>query len=512
MNKWIVVILIFLFSVILRAWNLNEMGRTWDEPAQAVDGYNLIRLAKDGNFFDRYWYDHPDHPPLTKYLYGLLLHFDIKNTHPTSMPYFRHNEPTFYYDWTYARTVSIFFSSLTIVFVVLFGWHYISAFVGIIAGIILAMLPFLLGLSQLATIESILIFFFTVSVYSFLSFLKKSSIKNIIQTGILIGLALGTKYTNALLYPILIWILLLWFVHVRNKEQRITISLKVFVIFLVSVVTFFLLWPMPWFHLKEVLTYNYNLRIVGTNESVPEIFFGKLILVPKVYYLVHFLITTPFFLLVLFLIGLLAINKKIQVTKKWIMYVLVIWFVFPFIQSLYNFRQHGIRYIIEIYAPFSLIAAFGFDYIVSKFTKSIKRKILYFVPVAIYMFMVLVKITPYYLDYFNILVGGTKGVYEKRLFQLGWWGQGIKEAVLYVAKNASPNASVGLAVEPLTSVPQVKNLVFSKYSNDKLYDYVLVSYFMVTREGFDDSKIKKNYNRIYSVSADGASLVDVYKQ
>lgn len=507
MNKWFIIFLIFSFSVLLRLWNLNQMGRTWDEPAQAVDGYHFIKLIKKQDFGNPYWYNHTDHPPLTKYLYGLALHLDVANNTLIPSPYYDFKTPTFHYDWTYTRLVSVIFSSLTVILILLIGWRYFSPFIGIVASVILSTLPFFLGLSQIATIESVLIFFFTASVYSFLLFLDKPTIQLLIITGILTGLALLTKYTNILLFPLFIWIYLLYFVYKNKKnEWKYRKYGKILYILIISLATFFLLWPMPWFHLPQVLDYNSKLRI--SKYSVPEVFFGRLMLVPKIYYVVHFLITTPLLILGLFLTGLKYISDK----KKWILYTLIAWFVLPFIQSFYNFRQHGIRYIIEIYAPFSLIAAIGFDFIVSKLTKNIWIKILYFIPILIYMFIVLVRITPYYLDYFNELVGGPKGVYEKRLFQLGWWGQGIREAVLYVAKVAPYNSRVGLAVEPLTSVPPVNNLRMSRYEEDKSYDYILVSYFMVVRERFDDSRLKKNYNHFYSVLADGASLIDVYKR
>ena len=491
MNKWFIVLLIFLFSTILRLWNLNQMGRTWDEGAYVEMGYRFVQLIQKGDFTNSYWYKTSDAPPFARYVYGLVGQLDISH-----------------YDYTFSRLVSVLLSSLSTAIVTLIGWKYVSSFVGITAGLIFATLPFFLGFSQLATLESFIMFFFTASVYYFLDFLENLSLKKMIITGVLIGFSLLTKYTNILLLPLFILIYLLWYFHVGRNRGYKRLNYKLVGIFITALITFFLLWPMPWLHLKEVINFNYEWRIIGSKHSVPEVFFGRLMLTPKIYYIVHFLITTPLIILGLFFVGLKNISDK----KKWVLYALVAWFVLPFAQSLYNFRQHGIRYIIEIYAPFSLIAAIGFDYLVSKFTKSIKTKVLYLIPVVIYMLIILIKITPYYLDYFNILVGGAKGVYEKRLFQLGWWGQGIKEAVLYVAKNARTNARVGLAVEPLTSVPPIKHLKMYSFEKDKAYDYVLVSYFMIVREGFDDSSIKKNYNLVHSVSADGASLIDVYQR
>lgn len=509
------VILIFVFSVLLRLWNINSMGRTTDEAAQAVDGYDYLQLIRNGDFNNKYLYDHPYHPPLSKYLYGLTMYTAISDPHPTKHPILLTGEPTFQYDWTSARLLSVIISSLSVILVTLIGWEYISATVGIIAGIIFAMLPFFLSLSQLASIESVLMLTFTASVYAFLKLLEKLSWKNIILTGVLFGLAMGTKYTNILLIPIFLSVYILWYIYVGKRKQSIW-NPRILSIFPIAFLVYFLLWPMPWFHLKEVIAQNYQLRIKETGLPVPEVFLGRLILVPKEYHVVYFLITTPLLILALFFYGLKHIydfrfSKNNLPRSKLIFYSLVVWFTIPFIQSLYNFRQHGVRYIIEIYAPLALISAIGFESFISLFFKSFRIKLLFFIPVVIYLFLTLLSISPYYLDYFNGLVGGPKKVYEKKLFQMGWWGQGLREASLYIEKNAPKGSQVGLAVEPASSVMPQENIHFSTYTDRKRYDYVVVSYYAIVREGFDDSSVKKNYKPVYNVLANGAALVTVYK-
>ena len=49
------------------------------------------------------------------------------------------------------------------------------------------------------------------------------------------------------------------------------------------------------------------------------------------------------------------------------------------------------------------------------------------------------------------------------------------------------------------------------YKDSEQYDYVIVSHYMLIREGFDDTEIKKHYTPIYFVKADGAVLVTVYQ-
>jgi len=526
--KFFIIALVFLFAVILRLWNLNEMGRTWDEHSYVINGYNFIEFLKKGDINNKYFYENTDHPPLARYLYGIASLFDVKDKNPNKNYFYSQTEPTFKFDLTYSRLVSVIFSSISVIFVVLIGWQ-ISALVGIVAGLILTTLPFFLGLSQLVTLESFIMLFFTATIYFFFLFLNTNKKKHLILSGIMLGFSMLTKYTNVMLYPLLLIIYLIYYFK-SNHKKKIPFT-KVLLIFSISIFIFIFMWPMPWFHLKDVFEYNQKLRFADTQYSIPEVFFGKLLLVPVFYYVVHFIITTPLATLLLFLLGLKVVSdinvktnklnikssfllknvEKIGSNKiNWVLISTVVWFCFPFLQSFYNFRQHGIRYIIQVYAPFSIISAIGFMWVFNLFKKSWQKTLIILIGI-IYLIIPLLRISPYYLDYFNSLVGGSKNVYEKKMFQMGWWGQGLKEAAVYLNNNAKKGSTVGLAVVPLFSVPEMKNLIQENYNSSKTYDYVMVSYFNVVREGFDDSIIKNKYKLVYAVMADGAHLVDVYR-
>lgn len=514
-NKiFIISAFIFLFAFFLGIWRINDVGRTWDEPAQAIDGYNFLELIIKGDFKNQYFYDHPYHPPLTKYLYGFAAHFDIASKNSPT-PFFLQGEPVFKYDWTTVRLISVIFLALSCLLVFLIAKKYFGLLVGFFSGIILSTLPIFLGMAQLATIESVLVFTFTATVYSFLLFIEKPSKLRIIVTGVLLGLALLTKYTNVLLIPLMFLILIVW-IRFGNKSnsKNMPVFFQILLIIVISFIVFFILWPMPFFHISQFISYNSQLRFAQTAHSVPEVFFGKLMFVPKIYYFIFFLITTPFITLLSFFIGAKKLSYLLTSNsfknKKWVIYSVIFWFCLPFIQSFYNFRQQGIRYVIEIYAPFSIVAAIGIDYLLS-LTKNQKKRIVIVVLFISYLLIVLVRISPYYFDYFNIVVGGSKGVYAKKLFHLGWWGEGIKEATLYLKNNALKNSTIGAAVMPLTSVPPVTSLSITKYDDKNKYDYVMVGYFNIVREKFNNEKIIQNYFPVYDVLADGAKLITVYK-
>jgi len=506
--KLFAVLVIFTLAFSVRVNSLNQMGRTWDEEFSLREGYIMDNFIKKGDFLDNYFIQQYNHFPLLKYVYGVTANLDLKSVDKGA--------PVFNYDFTYSRLLSAVVGSLSAVLVLLIGWEYVSSFVGLTAGIIFATLPFFIGFSQLASIESFIMFFFTAAVYSFMRLLKKYSLKKVILTGVLVGLALQVKQSNLLLFPTFGFIYLAWYFNEKHKESSKFINkelMSIIYIFLVSLVVFILVYPPILFHLSEVLAIQRTTYAVTT--PTPEVFWGRLILSPIIYFPTLFFITTPVMVIILSLLGLLAINK----TKSWILYSFIIWFCAPFLHSFYPFRYHGVRFIIEIYVPLSILAAMGVDYVIKKLKYGKKAQITSLTLILLYMFSILYQMRPYYLDYFNELVGGPKGVYDKRYFELGWWGEGLREAGYYLKDKAKPGSSVGLFISPPHVFPPISSLKLVSIDPNKgvykpsvKYDYVIVNYYRVLREGFDDSGIKRDYKLIYQVKADGAPLVDVYSK
>lgn len=510
MNKWLIILLIFLFSVSLRLWNLNEIGRTWDELEYVEPGYKMIELMKNKDFDNSLFYTTYNHPPLVKYLYGITAHFDVER-------YLPNGEAIFKYDLTYSRLLSAILFSLGVAIVVMIGWKISSPTVGILSGIILAMLPFSLGLSQLVTTESLKIFIYPLTVYVYILLIEKFSWKRVFVAGIITGVTLQSKQSNFLIIPMLSTMFFFQYRQLKGNGKAAYVSTRIKAILsvsLIGIVVFILIWPQVVFHFKEVYAIHQTLwnvqfspKIWQITLSPPEIFFGRLMLTPIFYYVVYFFITIPVLILFLFFVGVRQILKK----RNIYLFSILLWFLLPFCLSIYSWRQHGLRYIIEIYPALAIISAIGLEFIVQKFTKKRIYHILLFLFVIFYLFLNLWHIKPYYLDYFNELVGGVNNVHKYKLFQIGWWGQGVGEAGLYVIKNASKGSSVGLALSPVHVSLPMPELNVQVYDNRRKYDYVIVNFYNVLREGFDDSLIRNNYTPVYFVKADEAILATVYK-
>jgi glycosyltransferase involved in cell wall biosynthesis len=491
---------IFVFALGLRLWNLNQMGRTWDESWYVEQGYLYDKAIMQGDFKNKIWYKDPDTPPLAKYVYGIGANLDIQS--------YKDGKPIFNYDYTHTRIIAAIVAALTAVVIFFIGARYFSLFVGIVAAVVFSMLPISLGLTQLVTLESFLLLFFTLAISSFLYLLEKITFRRIMLAGFLTGLAISVKITNVWLFPVFAGIYFSWFRERSSDNFFKHLDYRLFLIIPFALLTLIFLWPSIMLYPSQVASYTMALR--GSQALVPihETFFGIFMGVPVPYFFVYFLITTPIIVLLFFFSGL----KKISDQRKWVLYALVWWFVIPFIQSFYNFRQNGIRYIIEIYAPLSLIAAIGFTSFTEYFTRSVRKKIILSLLLFTYLFIILFHITPYYLNYFNEVVGGTSTVYAKKLFPIGWWGDGMRETGLYLEKNIPTGSNVGLEIVPKHTLYQPKDLVFKDYNiSGKEYDYVVVNSYAVIRTFFDESVLAKDYTLIHTISADGAPLVHIYK-
>lgn len=501
---------LFFFAFSLRVWNLNVTGRTWDEHNYAIYGFDMTEHIRKGDLSSNYWLIPTSitAPPLARYIYGFFAHFDVEKN--------IEGKTYFNYDLTYSRLASVFASSVSVLVIYLIGIRYLSQTAALASAIIFATLPFFLGLSQIVSLESLIMLFFTLDIYVFLRFLENQKKALLFWSGIFLGFALSVKLTNVLLVPIILIISFIWLKKIKDKKLLKRLIIQIFLIMLIGLLTYAVLWPMPLFHIKEFIQLTAKERLA--NEGcLPEIFFGRLMCAPIIWYPILFLVTTPLLVLFLFLKGIIDIDKILNRgwTKRqnFFYVVLLVWFVIPFFQSFYPHRQHGIRYIIEIYAPMSLIAGLGFQTFLKKFNKNNLLKISILLFFFSYLMIVLLKSSPYYLYYFNEAVGGINNVYQKKLFLLGWWGDGLRDASLYLQNHAPKNSFVGLALDPtIHTMRLVDGLNFSIFQYAKTYDYVVVNYHNVIRTGFNEANLYKNYYIVYTVYQNKAELVHVLKR
>jgi hypothetical protein len=170
-----------------------------------------------------------------------------------------------------------------------------------------------------------------------------------------------------------------------------------------------------------------------------------------------------------------------------------------------------IRYIVQFYIPLSIIAAIGLEQFTLIFTKKNVIKYFSLFLLVFYLFKIVLSSAPYHLSYFNELVGGTGNVYSKKLFFIGWFGEGLKGPGIYVAKKAKKNMKIGLALNLHTGLYTDSKLKYEDYKNGNHYDYIILNYYNVVRSNFDPKVLNKDYKLVYTENIENGAIAWVYK-
>lgn len=124
---------------------------------------------------------------------------------------------------------------------------------------LIATSPILIGVSKIINPDSLLWLFAPLSLLSYLLFLKKRAARYLIIAGILLGLALLTKYVANILFVFFIGLIFLEYLYHRPEHQRFGTHLKHSLIELgiltyAALATFYVLFPAVWIKPEKLLT------------------------------------------------------------------------------------------------------------------------------------------------------------------------------------------------------------------------------------------------------------------
>jgi 4-amino-4-deoxy-L-arabinose transferase-like glycosyltransferase len=203
-NRWRLAFLIFLtvYTALLLLY-LDYAPIRWDETPHLYGGLLLNRGQ-----FEEYLRESAFYPPL----------FDV-----TTTLYFK----TIGLSVFSARLVAVTFGLLSIWMVFEYGYKLYGPRNALISAVLLASMPGFVVLCRMALIETMLMFFFSISLLLFFSWTRTKNDKMLILTGITLGLGFLVKY-QMVIGGIIILISLLYF-----GKQRFSIKLSKFLLILV---------------------------------------------------------------------------------------------------------------------------------------------------------------------------------------------------------------------------------------------------------------------------------------
>jgi len=397
---------VFAAALAMRLWRLGDFGQTWDEDCYWSAGRNyLVNLARL-DLRPESWVWNDEHPPVAKYLVGLAALW-----HDGYGP---------------ARAVEAFLGAATCLVVFLIGRDLYSRRVGAAAGLLYAFLPPAVAHSQITGLETPSTFFATMAFWAFVR-------GRFLLAGLAGGLAAASRFIAGLVFVAMAVAALGRRPRDRGGWLRLAVSP------LVGLATLVALWPRLW-TLGPLAGLRSSLGKLNVQHA-PEWFFGELVRapVPKVYLLAYFAAcVTPAVVVGLSLCWLRRDRPTL---------VCAAFLVTPFLLVFSPVVQNGVRYILPALAPATLLAASGIDAAAGRLRWRPAPAVALAAAVvssAVSCFAV----APYFLDYYNVLFGGPRAAFEKRRFQIGWWGEGIDAAVRRLNATAAPGSPVYVDLFP----------------------------------------------------------------
>ncbi|MDA1337927.1 MAG: phospholipid carrier-dependent glycosyltransferase [bacterium] len=487
-NKFLIIFILFFFFI--RLFELNAVGETWDEIAKVRNGQLHLKAISHLDFSYKTWEIHKEHPPLGKILLALPTYLTTKlgitllddSVYQVSKQY------------NFARLLSLIFASGTLFLTYFISKKWFSKTTAWIAVVGLSLFPHFVAHSFIATLESPQTFFVTLLFFLLVYFDKHLKTSNLVLIAVVVATTLLVKLSSIFFLP------LPFLFSIKSfKRSDIPLLLKAnLIIYIVAVVIFILLWPWLWANplarLFETLAHF--------NVSRTEYFMGQLISPPFYYYLYYFAISVPILYFVGFVIGI-----KNIFSRKYLL--ILIWFLLPFLASFSGFKQNGVRYLHSSFPAFSILVAVGFN----QLFLNIKRKYFLMAGILISVVITNVSVSPYYLDYYNIFVSVRNNVYNNRLAQIGWWGEGTKQAIIYLNKISEKNDTLCIKITPAHVIPLVSSNFIVYYDDSDIITcnskYLVINTLDKWRKGYEiDNEI---YKLIYQQQTSGSPIVQVFK-
>lgn len=469
-ETWIAVGGMFALALVVRLIGLSAFGQTWDEDVNWAAGRNYVTNILSLDFRASSWTWNYEHPPIMKYLEGIGAQFAD--------------------GYGPARALSALWTSLGCALLVPIGTRLYARRVGILAALIAALLPPLVAHGQIVGHESPTILWWSLAILLALRVNDDPALarRRLISLGVVIGLAVASRFVNGL-----VGVLAIAIVVIQSREPQ-----KAFVRSLVmapiALVTLYVVWPRLWLHPIDALRASFA-KLSQPHSAEP--FLGAMTNHPGPhYFLVYLAATLP----LLILVGVVAYAVRASKERNRSALVMAAWFVVPLGVALSPVRQDGVRYVMPCVLALAMMSAAGFEYVARHYTK-------YAAPViGLYLAITLLRIHPYYLDYFGEQVGGPSTIAAHRWFETAWWGEGVDRAVDYVNAHAAPNARIFRnCIEPAHLAWFRQDLWTPMTNNPAEADWI-VTYAPTSHA----CPVPPAFHRVFTVDAQGAPLAEVW--
>ncbi len=235
-------ILLVLVATLRIGATYGTLSRTTDEQAHIACGMEYLDFA-------RYSYE-TQHPPLTRIMVAWLPHLNGahswgERTMWTEGPTILHRSSSYLATLTFARMGNLPFFWIACAVVYLWAKRYFDRQTAVIAVALFSFTPVVLGHAGVATTDMGLTAFCTASLLATLMLLERPSLRMGAVWGLMIGLAISSKFSFLPFYPASLFfgLILFWVVRRPAIGEAWTVLRSILLPALLgSVVAFFVVW------------------------------------------------------------------------------------------------------------------------------------------------------------------------------------------------------------------------------------------------------------------------------
>lgn len=482
-GTWLAMALVFVAGVGVRWVDLGGAGPTWDEDVNWTAGRNYVTNALALDFDPASWQWNFEHPPIMKLLDGVGAQLAD--------------------GYGPARAMSAIWIALGCALLVPIGARLFRMRVGVLAAVIATLLPPMVAHGKVVGHESPTVLWWSLAillalgVHDYLSPDDRKALTmlrvRLAWVGVAIGIAIASRFVNGLVGVLCAVIVV---VQAPARWRRDTQRGAALILPAGAVLTFYAVWPRLWAHpFTAVLD---SLRKLKTTHF-PEPFLGAMTSNPGLHYFVVYLIATlPVGILAAVLLGGVRLGRARNRSAL----IVACWLVIPLFVAFSPVRQDGVRYVMPCLSALAVIAAVGVEQLAA-WTRLRHAFLVLAAVVVAYLGHTLVRIHPYYLDYFGEQVGGAGTVATRKWFETAWWGEGLDRALDYVNTHAAPNALVDRRCILPSHLAWVREDLWATPAKPSDASWI-VTY------ATQRCALPRDAREVFTVAADGAVLATVY--
>jgi len=324
LNKWRLTFLVFALAyAVLVSLDLTKTPIYWDEVVHLNDGLFLLR----GNYSEMNSF----YPPLFDAV--TMVFFKVLGVSVLS-----------------GRLVSVTFSLLSLWVVFELAYSMYGGKTALVSSVLLGVMPGYFWLSRVAMIETMLVFFFTVSLFFFFNWLRNRQNKMLVLSGLTLGLGFLTKYQVLIAAVIMTASILLL---AKGHLELLFFKFTLLIITVVAVAIPWILISYQIYASKMLDEWMYALQIGNPEKSLYSARFPL-----PIFYFIE--MTWPYsdvhpISLLLYIVSLLGLGLFAWRRKKEDKFLLI-WFIVVFVFFSFIANKHW-RYVLPLFPVLAISAS-----------------------------------------------------------------------------------------------------------------------------------------------------------